>query len=192
MDDKKIRRYRREVRQYKSIRKEAAIAQKLFFAGVGLFALWYFARRTQSGQQLFKPVTDMIKSYVYPARAEQYLPLFQMAEGRYQLPEGLLVRVAQQESGFDPNAKNAKSGAAGMMQIVPKWHPELSNPYDPVLAIPYAAKYLRQLYDQFHSWKLALAAYNWGPGNLQKYGISKAPAETRNYVAQITSDVPVA
>lgn len=132
----------------------------------------------------------MAKQYVYPARAKPWLPVFQQAEGRYQLPEGLLVRVAQQESGFDPQAYNKSSGASGMMQIVPKWHPDIKNPYDPVYAIPYAAMYLRQLYNQFGSWRLALAAYNWGPGNLKNKGIAAAPLETRNYMAQILADLP--
>jgi len=102
---------------------------------------------------------------------------------------GLLLRVAQQESGFDPKAYNSRTTASGMMQIVPKWHPGV-DPFDPAQAVPYAAKYLSTLHNQFGTWKLALAAYNWGPGNLKKYGIDNAPTETRNYYTEILADVP--
>lgn len=142
------------------------------------------------------------KAYAVPKRGEKYAELFRFVEVETGIPAGLLARLAQQESFFNPNAVNP-SGAQGMMQIIPKWHPGV-NPFNPNEAIPYAAKFLRQQYDRFGSWRAALAAYNWGPGNvnsaLRKHGgdidamlgdAALVPKETRNYVAQITSDVPV-
>ena len=77
------------------------------------------------------------------------------------------------------------------MQIVPRWHPNV-DPLDPTDAIWYAARYLRNLYDRMgHSWKMALAAYNWGPGNVSRNEISDWPTETKNYVRQISADVPL-
>ncbi len=56
-------------------------------------------------------------------------------------------------------------------------------------SIEYGAEYLSDLKDQFGSWELALAAYNWGPGNLSKKGIEKAPRETRDYIKKIMSRI---
>ena len=89
-----------------------------------------------------------------------------------------------------------------MMQIIPRWHPSLDPgdaaaderaALDPFQAMDYAAKYLSSLQRQFGTWKLALAAYNWGPGNLAKnlHAPGRWPAETLAYVAEITADVPV-
>jgi soluble lytic murein transglycosylase-like protein len=130
------------------------------------------------------------------ANAARFLPALHSIEDAWSIPRDLLARVAYQESHFRDDIINgttsSAAGAQGIMQIVPKWHPDV-NPLDPYAAITYAGRYLRSLYDQFGSWKLALAAYNWGPGNLAKYvnQPGKWPAETLNYVTEITKDVPV-
>ena len=113
------------------------------------------------------------------------------AEDRYSIPRNLVVRLAWQESRFDPQASNP-SGASGIMQIVPRWHPGV-DPLNPLAAIDYGARFLSQLYRQFGTWELALKAYNWGPGNVQKWLDSARqsfePLETRNYSAQILADL---
>lgn len=130
-------------------------------------------------------------------KGEKYRPLFDRAEAQYSLPQGLLFRQAFQESRFRDDIVSGETrspaGAVGIMQIIPKWHPEIGErgALDPAIAIPYAAKFMRQLYNQFGSWEKALAAYNWGPGNLQKQPDPyKWPTETRNYVTSIARDVP--
>lgn len=130
-----------------------------------------------------------------PAAADPYLKTLTDASALWQLPHGLLARVAYQESRFRPDIIRgnvvSSAGAQGIMQIVPVWHPGV-DPLNPTDAIFYAAKYLHQLYGQFGSWEKALAAYNWGPGNLRKFlngEIASVPKETRDYVAQITGDV---
>lgn len=139
------------------------------------------------------------KIWIIPAKGILFAPFFREAEYQYALPTRLLARVAAQESDFDPGAYNAKSGARGMMQIVPRWHPGV-NVYDldPRDDILYAAKYLRENHNRFGSWSKALAAYNWGPGNLQKaitaHGdnwLDFAPQETQKYVTNVTRDVGV-
>lgn len=133
----------------------------------------------------------------------QLRPQFAAAAALYGLPSNLLEAVAWRESRFDPavmygGAPNSK-GAIGVMQIIPRWHPAVgaAGAADPARAIPYAAKYLRELYQQFGDWKLALAAYNWGPGNQQKDLLDKIignewPAETRAYVAEIARNAGLA
>ena len=143
------------------------------------------------------------KIYAAPKQAQRYLELFKFVESEGGIPTGLLLRLAQQESFFNPIAMNP-SGAQGMMQLIPKFHPGV-DPFKPEEAIPYAAKFLRAQFERFGSWRAALAAYNWGPGNIsaamRKHAGSidavlgdtaLVPKETREYVAQITSDVPVA
>jgi soluble lytic murein transglycosylase-like protein len=128
-------------------------------------------------------------AWVTPAAGRPWEGAFVAASAQHGLPAGLLSRVAWQESRYDPQAYNAGSGASGMMQIVPRFHPGV-DPWKPDEAIPYAAGYLRQNFDRFGSWELALAAYNAGPGNVEKYDRKVPPfAETVEYVRSILRDV---
>lgn len=145
----------------------------LLLAGTGVFLIWRYA----------------VTSYPLQSYAVPYGDLFNEAEKRHGLPPFLLVEVARQESGFNPKAYNAASGASGIMQIVPKWHPGV-DPYEPTQAIPYAAGYLRNLKNRTGTWKRALAAYNWGIGNLTTLGFDKMPRETREYIAAISAKLP--
>lgn len=132
------------------------------------------------------------KIFSPPDSAAPYLATIREAEQKHGLPESLLARLLYQESRFRPDIIEGRTvssaGAVGIAQIVPKWHPGI-DPLDPFASIDYAAGYLRRLYDQFGEWSLALAAYNWGPGNLARQGVENAPRETRDYMTQILSDV---
>lgn len=129
------------------------------------------------------------------SNAAKYLPALYAAELRYGLPPDLLARMAYQESRFRDDivsgAVRSGAGAVGIMQIVPKYHPALglAGALDPAKAIDYAGSYLRQLYTQFKSWPLAVAAYNAGPGNVQKYKGIPPFTETQNYVKQVFGDL---
>lgn len=132
--------------------------------------------------------------WTLPPAGEPYFYDLMAASTTYNLPPLLLARVAWQESRFVPSAISP-AGAQGIMQIVPKWHPGV-DPFEPSEAIPYAASYLEKLFKQFGSWDKALAAYNWGPGNLSKaireHGpawLNYAPGETQRYVRDITTDI---
>jgi len=136
------------------------------------------------------------KPWTPPSAADDYLTLIREQETLNGLPHNLLARLLEQESDFDPMAHNTRTDAQGMAQIVPRWHPTIHNPFDPNEAIPYAAKYLKRLYKNFGHWDLALAAYNWGWGNLNKLigkygnnGFEHMPEETRNYVTEILGDI---
>lgn len=118
-----------------------------------------------------------------------YVDALRAAEARYGIPSGLLVAQAWQESRFNPGAVNSGSGAQGIMQFMPATAAEWGvQPFDAVSAIDGAGRYMAWLYRQVGDWKLALAAYNWGVGNIKRRGFEAAPRETRDYVASITSN----
>jgi soluble lytic murein transglycosylase-like protein len=114
----------------------------------------------------------------------------------------LLARLAFEESHFRPDivsgAKRSVPGAVGLMQLLPPYFPGAGA--DTVIDIHTAAQFLVGLYHRFDDWQVALAAYNWGGGNVHheyardadKYVLADMPLETRNYVSQIIHDVPVA
>jgi soluble lytic murein transglycosylase-like protein len=97
----------------------------------------------------------------------------------------LFTRLVQQESRFKPNAVSS-AGAMGLAQLMPGTARDLGvDPNDPVQNLTGGARYLRQQMDKFKDPRLALAAYNAGPKNVQKYGGVPPFKETQNYVAKI-------
>ncbi|PZD95708.1 hypothetical protein DNH61_11830 [Paenibacillus sambharensis] len=112
------------------------------------------------------------------------------------MPEGLVASIIKAESNYNPNAKSG-AGAMGMMQLMPGTAAGLGvkNPYDPAQNINGGTKYISQMYQKYGDYQLALAAYNWGPGNvdkaIKKYGknwaaiSAHAPKETQNYVTKV-------
>jgi soluble lytic murein transglycosylase-like protein len=101
----------------------------------------------------------------------------------------LLKGLVSQESGFNPNARSG-AGALGLTQLMPGTAAGLgvTNPLDPAQSLQCGAKYLRQQLDRFGGdEKLALAAYNAGPGAVQKFGGVPPYAETQNYVTSVMS-----
>lgn len=171
----------------------------LALAGAVVVFVW---SRSKQGQQAagdaleFVVVTaQKIFAWSPPAAAAPYLEAIDRAERENGLPHHLLARLLYQESRFREDiitgATVSSAGAMGIAQIVPKWHPGV-DPLDPFASIDYAARYLRQLFNQFGDWKLALAAYNAGPGNVTKHGGIPPFAETQAYVAEIARDVGLA
>jgi soluble lytic murein transglycosylase-like protein len=141
-------------------------------------------------------VADVI-GWTIPARGEMYAGPIAGVEDANGIPRNLLARLLYQESRFRPEiisgAVTSPAGAVGIAQFMPSTAAQFGiDPRDPFASINAAGVYLSKLYAQLGSWSLALAAYNWGPGNVAKKGLDAAPQETRDYVAQITSDVAVA
>jgi soluble lytic murein transglycosylase-like protein len=115
----------------------------------------------------------------------QYLEAAKSAARKHGVPEDLFLRLVQQESGWNHVAVSTK-GATGLAQLMPGTA-ELLNVdiNDPEENLDGGAKYLRRMYDRFGDWKLALAAYNAGPGAVEKHDGIPPYAETKNYVASI-------
>lgn len=113
--------------------------------------------------------------------------LFGNLEKQYGLPAGLLDRMWNQESGRGKNMLSPK-GAMGHFQFMPGTAKQygVSDPNDLTQSATGAAKYLRDLMGMFGGdINRAVAAYNWGPGNVQRYGLGAAPSETRQYLKNV-------
>jgi len=114
-----------------------------------------------------------------------YLAIARDAARRHGVPEDLFLRLVQQESGWNTGAVSPK-GAIGLAQLMPGTAQVLRvDPADPVQNLEGGARYLRQQYNTFGTWRLALAAYNAGPAAVQQHGGVPPYAETQNYVRVI-------
>ena len=122
-----------------------------------------------------------------------------------------LIYLAVAESGFQPQALNARSGAGGMWQFMPTGAYGLARNgwvderFDPEKSSRAYARYIKSLYQQFGDWYLAMAAYDWGPGYVQRsvmrtgyadywelYRRNVLPQETKNYVPGIIAAIIMA
>ncbi len=145
-------------------------------------------------------------------RVGKYRGLIQKVLTEEGVPQDLIY-LAVAESGFQPQALNARSGAGGMWQFMPatgvnyglQRNGYFDDRFDPEKSSRAYARYIKALYNQFGDWYLAMAAYNWGPGNIQRvvqrtgyadfwelYRRGMMPAETRAYVPQILAAVIMA
>jgi soluble lytic murein transglycosylase-like protein len=117
----------------------------------------------------------------------QYGPMIQAAAQRHGIDPQVFENLVRQESGFNPKA-GSHAGAQGLTQLMPATAKGLgvSDPFDPAQALEGGAKYLRQQLDTFGGdYTKALAAYNAGPGAVQRHGGVPPYAETQHYVKTI-------
>ncbi|SFR96855.1 membrane-bound lytic murein transglycosylase D [Granulicella pectinivorans] len=143
-------------------------------------------------------------------RAGKYKDMIQKILREEGVPQDMIY-LAVAESGFQPQAMNGSSGAGGMWQFMPtgayglKRNGWFDERFDPEKSSHAYARYIKALHNQFGDWYLAMAAYDWGPGNIQRavmrtgyadfwelYRRNAMPAETRNYVPQILAAVIMA
>lgn len=133
----------------------------------------------------------------------KWVPILNAVEDVFGIPKDLLARVAYEESHFREDIisglTKSKPGALGLMQMLPKYWTSVDAPipFSEIATtdqIHQAAKFLVSLYHRFGTWAAALAAYNFGPGNEEKFlehRIDQLPEETQRYVREILADVPV-
>jgi Transglycosylase SLT domain len=127
-------------------------------------------------------VTKVINLKLEAAKAAQ----------RYGLPVDRFQALVTRESGWDVDAKSP-AGARGLTQLMPATARSLGvDPTDPIQALDGGARYLKQQLDRFGSLRLALAAYNAGPGAVEKYGGVPPFKETQRYVTGILGDTTAA
>jgi soluble lytic murein transglycosylase-like protein len=134
-----------------------------------------------------KPLAPSAKSALYEA------PITEHAR-RVGVSADLVRAVIQAESAFNPFAVSHK-GAMGLMQLMPATAVELGvhNPFEPDQNIRGGVVYLKRLLDRYdQKVDLALAAYNAGMGNVDKYDAVPPFRETRAYVKKITESTPQA
>jgi membrane-bound lytic murein transglycosylase D len=143
-------------------------------------------------------------------RAGRYKAMIQRVMAEEGVPQDLIY-LAVAESGFQPQAVNRKSRAGGMWQFMPRGDYGLTrNSYvderfDPEKSTRAYARYMKYLYDQLGDWYLAMAAYDWGAGNVQRavektgyadfwelYKRNNLPGETKNYVPEILAAIIIA
>jgi membrane-bound lytic murein transglycosylase D len=133
-------------------------------------------------------------------RAGRYKEMIRQILAQEGVPQDLIYQAVA-ESGFQPQARNGRSGAGGMWQFMPgdafapprsAWYDQR---YDPEQSTRAYARYIKYLYNQLGDWYLAMAAYDWGAGNVQRavqrtgyadfwelYRRNVLPTETKNYV----------
>lgn len=139
-------------------------------------------------------------------RAQKYKATLDQINAKYGLPAGLLYWIAYQESRYRDDIITGRTlspaGALGMFQFMPATAKELGiDPLNWPQAADGAARYLLQNFRRFHDWRLAIAAYNNGPGNVSKHltaaggsidgAIAASPKETRDYVATVGAGIGV-
>ena len=111
-------------------------------------------------------------------------------EQQYQLPNGLLATQMKTESNGDVSAQSSK-GALGLFQFMPETAKQYGiDPLDPNQAALGAAKMNADLLSKYNGdLPSALAAYNWGQGNVDRKGLENAPEETKNYIQKIMDGI---
>src|ERR1700733_3625390 len=134
-------------------------------------------------------------------QAQVYMHALNAAEDQYAIPTDLLARIAYQESSFRPSviscAVKSSAGCLGLMQLNPMYYPHAGE--SAVADIQSAAQLLVANHDRFKDWQVAVAAYNWGGGNVHheyakdadKYVLADMPTQTQDYVRQVFADVPL-
>jgi soluble lytic murein transglycosylase-like protein len=135
-------------------------------------------------QKATASTSGMIPHYAGKYRGE-WLAAARAAAARHGLPEDLFLRLVQQESGFNPGAVSPK-GATGLAQLMPDTARALGvDINDPMQNLDGGARYLAKMKARFGTWDLALAAYNAGPGAVERHDGIPPYAETQNYVKVI-------
>lgn len=151
---------------------------------------WFGGEATQYGQSVKRPQASKAGAQLLGWMA----PMMGKLEALYNLPAGLLRSVALAESNGNQFAVSG-AGAQGMFQFMPGTARDMglrgNDVFNPMKAAEAAARYLSMLLQKNGGdLNKTLASYNWGIGNVQKYGMALMPQETRNYIPRVMSNMP--
>ncbi len=166
------------------------------------FVAWTLTRMNAAStagdieSDIFTDTVEEMKQRIgdgWPTGSGPYVVMIQDAAAANGVPVQVLAWLLWKESRYNPDiisgAKRSPAGAMGIAQFMPATaREELGSEAAallPAVAIPGAARYLKKLHRSVGTWGKALAAYNWGIGNVQRKGMANAPAETRDYYATI-------
>jgi membrane-bound lytic murein transglycosylase D len=138
----------------------------------------------------------------------QWLPILNSDEVQFGIPTNLLARCAFEECSWRPEVIDgtvpSSAGALGILQLMPQFFASVRVPIpftlaDTMAQIKESAQLLSAMHQRFGDWQVAVAAYNWGGGNVHhewamdadEYILADMPPQTQKYVREVFADVPL-
>jgi soluble lytic murein transglycosylase-like protein len=112
--------------------------------------------------------------------------IIEKASRRYGVDSSLIKAIIKAESDFNPRAVSS-AGAQGLMQLMPATARGLGvrDAFDPEQNVMAGTRFLKDMLQRYGNVDEALAAYNWGPGNVDRHGTDRLPRETRAYLGRV-------